>query len=78
MNQKGFTIRLTTDQNFRYQQNLQQAGVAVVVMIAPTNRLSELIPLISNVCDVLNTMTSREVIEITNLGLSILIEITRI
>jgi hypothetical protein len=40
MSQEGFSILLTTDQNLRYQQNLQQAGVAVVVMVAPSNRLS--------------------------------------
>jgi predicted nuclease of predicted toxin-antitoxin system len=34
MSQEGFTVLLTTDQNLHYQQNLQQAGVAVVVMIA--------------------------------------------
>lgn len=33
MSQEGFTILLTTDQNLRYQQNLQQAGVAVVVLL---------------------------------------------
>jgi PIN like domain len=45
MNQEGFTILLTTDQNLRYQQNLQQAGVAVVVLVAPSNKLSDLLPL---------------------------------
>jgi len=37
MSQEGFTILLTTDQNLRYQQNLQQAGVAVVVLVASSN-----------------------------------------
>lgn len=36
MAQEGYTILLTTDRNLRYQQ-LQQAGVAVVVLIAPSN-----------------------------------------
>ncbi|MEA5532840.1 hypothetical protein [Crocosphaera sp. XPORK-15E] len=30
MSQNGFTILLTTDQNLRYEQNLQQIGVAVI------------------------------------------------
>lgn len=38
MNQEGFTLLLTTDQNLRYQQNLEQAGVAVVVLVAHSNR----------------------------------------
>ncbi|MDB9441663.1 hypothetical protein PN497_09860 [Sphaerospermopsis kisseleviana CS-549] len=37
---------LTTDQNLRYQQNLQQAGVAVLVLIALSNKLADLLPLI--------------------------------
>ncbi|PIG91714.1 DUF5615 family PIN-like protein [Gloeocapsopsis sp. IPPAS B-1203] len=64
MVQEGFTTLLTTDQNLRYQQNLLQAGVAVVVLIAPSNRLPDLIPLIPDVCNVLNTLTLGEVIEV--------------
>ncbi len=44
MAEEGFTILLTTDQNLRYQQNLQQAGVSVIVLIAPSNRLPDLLP----------------------------------
>ncbi len=65
MNQAGFTILLTADQNLRYQQNLQQAGVAVVVMVASSNRLSDLLPLIPSVRSALDTITTGEVFEIT-------------
>jgi hypothetical protein len=64
MNQKGFTVLLTTDQNLRYQQNLQQAGVSVVVLVASSNRLPDLIPLIPDVRNVLNMITPGEVIEV--------------
>lgn len=64
MSQNGFTILLTTDQNLRYQQNLQQGEIAVIVLVAPTNKLSDLLPLISDVRHILNTITSGEVIEI--------------
>jgi hypothetical protein len=64
MNQEGFTILLTTDQNLRYQQNLQQTGVAIVVLVAPSNRLPDLIPLIPDVRNVLNIITSGKVIEV--------------
>jgi PIN like domain len=64
MSQEGFTILLTTDQNLRYQQNLQQTGVAVVVLVASSNRLPALIPLIPDVRNVLNTITPGEVIEV--------------
>ena len=64
MKQEQFTILLTTDQNLRYQQNLKQAGVAIVVMVAPSNRLPDLIPLIPQVCGVLETIVPGEVIEV--------------
>jgi hypothetical protein len=64
MNQEGFTILLTTDQNLRYQQNLEQAGVAVVVLIARSNRLPDLVPLIPDVRSVLDTIAPGEVIEV--------------
>jgi hypothetical protein len=56
MIQESFTILLTTDQNLRYQQNLQQAGVAVVVLVASSNRLPDLLPLIPSVRSLLETI----------------------
>jgi PIN like domain len=64
MIQEGFTILLTTDQNLRYQQNLQQARVAVIVLVASSNRLPDLVPLIPDVRKALNTVTLGEVIEV--------------
>jgi hypothetical protein len=64
MSQESFTILLTTDQNLRYQQNLQQAGVAVVVLVAPSNRLSDLLPLLPDARNVLNTIVPGAVIEV--------------
>lgn len=64
MAQEGFTILLTTDQNLRYQQNLQQAGVAVIVLVASSNRLPDLIPLLLLAHDVLNTISPGEVVEV--------------
>ncbi|WP_190241028.1 hypothetical protein [Nostoc sp. 'Peltigera membranacea cyanobiont' 210A] len=40
----------------RYQQNLQQAGVAVVVLVASSNRLPDLLPFIPSVRSVLATV----------------------
>ncbi len=64
MSQEGFTILLTTDQNLRYQQNLKQTGVAVIVLVAPSNRLPDLLPLISEARNVLNAIAPGEVIEV--------------
>jgi len=65
MLQENFTILLTADRNLRYQQNLQQAGVAVVVLIASSNRLPDLVPLIPEVRNVLGTIAPGEVIEVS-------------
>lgn len=64
MVQESFTVLLTTDQNLRYQQNLQQAGVAIVVLVAPSNRLTDLVPLIPSVRSVLSTIAPGQVIEV--------------
>lgn len=64
MSQESFTILITTDQNLRYQQNLQQAGVAVVVLVARSNRMSDLVPLIPIVCTVLSAIAAGDVIEV--------------
>jgi predicted nuclease of predicted toxin-antitoxin system len=63
MSQEGFTILLTTDQNLRYQQNLEQAGVAVVVL-STENRLPDLVPLIPDVLSALSTIAPGQVIEV--------------
>jgi hypothetical protein len=67
MSREGFTTLLTTDQSLRYQQNLQQAGVAVVVLVARSNRLPALVPLIPDVCSILDTLAPGDVIEIGSL-----------
>lgn len=64
MNQEAFTVLLTTDQNLRYQQNLEQAGVSVIVLVARSSRSPDLVPLIPDVRNVLNTIAPGEVIEV--------------
>jgi hypothetical protein len=64
MTQESFTILLTADRNLRYQQNLQEAGVAVVVLVAPSNRLPDLIPLMPKARNVLSAIAPGEVIEV--------------
>jgi hypothetical protein len=64
MQQEKFTALLTTDQNLRYQQNLSQAGVAIVVLVATTNKLIDLLPLVPEAIFALNSIIPGEVIEI--------------
>ena len=60
----GFQVLLTVDQNLRHQQNLTASGVAVVVMVAITNRLADLVPLIPDVEDVLSRILAGDVVEV--------------
>ena len=45
----GFEVLLTVDRNLRHQQNLAASSVSVLVMVASTNRLADLIPLAPSV-----------------------------
>ena len=40
-----FDVLLTNDQNMEHQQNLEQFDLAFVVLVAPTNDINELRPL---------------------------------
>ncbi|HEY9890618.1 MAG TPA: DUF5615 family PIN-like protein [Candidatus Sericytochromatia bacterium] len=64
MVQESFAVLLTTDQNLRYQQNLQQAAIAVIVLVAPSNRLPELVPLMPSVRSMLDELAPGTVIEV--------------
>ncbi len=61
---ENFGVFLTTDQNLRYQQNLCGLRVAVVVLVASTNKLHDLVPLMPTVCTVLETIQPRVVVEV--------------
>jgi len=62
----GFEVLLTVDQNIRHQQNLQAARVAVVVLVAPSDRLADLIPLIPSALASLGSVKPGDVVEITS------------
>ena len=66
MSEERFTILLTSDRNIKYEQNLQQAGIAVIVMVARTNRLPDLLPLIPKVRKALSSIAPGELIEVDN------------
>ena len=61
---ENFAVFLSTDQNLRYQQNFRGLQVAVVVLIAPTNRLDDLVPLMPTVRTVLGTIQPGVFVEV--------------
>ena len=42
----GFEVLVTSDQNLEFQQNLRKAQLFVVVLVAATNKLEDLLPLV--------------------------------
>ena len=51
-----FDALLTADQNIEFQQNLKTLPLAVVVLIADSNRLESLEPLLPDILEVLETL----------------------
>lgn len=43
---EAFDIFVTADQNLEFQQNFARVEIAVIVMIARTNRIQDLLPLV--------------------------------
>ena len=51
-----FDVFLTADQNLEFQQNMSDFDIAIVVLAAPSNRLSDLVPLAPRILEVLQSV----------------------
>ena len=56
-----FEIFLTADRNLSYQQDLSMFDIAIVVLVAPSNRLEDLRALVPRLLEVLPTAARRAV-----------------
>ena len=63
--EKHFEAFVTTDRNLSFQQNLTRFNIAVVVLVAPTNRLSDLHATVPPLLRVLPFVKNSEVPEIS-------------
>jgi hypothetical protein len=59
-----FDAFLTADQNLQYQQNLKTLPIAVVVLVARTNRIRDLRPLLPELLRVLSRLEPRTLIRV--------------
>ena len=59
-----FDPLLTADQNLEHQQNLGALPIAVVVVVASTNRIESLRPLIPTLLRTLETLAPRQLVHI--------------
>ena len=51
-----FDVFITADQNLEHQQNVAQFDIAVVILVAPSNRLPDLTPLLPKVRQLLESV----------------------
>jgi hypothetical protein len=63
-----FDVLLTVDQNIKHQQSLAELPIAVVVMVAASNRAKALLKLLPAVEQVLSTLKARSLVEVNDSG----------
>ena len=56
-----FDVLLTNDQNMEHQQNLKSFDLAFIVLVAPTNDIADLKPLMPAANEALKTIKSGEI-----------------
>ena len=59
-----FDALLTVDQGIEYQQNLSGLSISVVIMMAPSNDVDDLRPLLPGVEEALATLRPGEIIRV--------------
>ena len=60
----SFDLLLTADQNLEYPQNLNRLPVAVVVLVAPSNRIEQLRPLLLRLPNILASLRPRTLVRL--------------
>jgi predicted nuclease of predicted toxin-antitoxin system len=60
----GFQVFITVDQGFPYQQNLSSAKLGIVVIKAPSNRLTDLAVYLPEVVQILQTIRAGELVQV--------------
>ncbi len=59
-----FDVFLTVDQNLKYQQNLKNFNIAIILLIARNNRLKTLLPLMPEVREALSKIAKGDLVHI--------------
>ena len=61
----GFEVFLTADRSLQFQQNVAQLRLAVVVLIAPSNALDDLLPLVPRALAAISRSRPGRVVRVT-------------
>ncbi len=56
-----FDLFVTVDHGLRFQQNLDDSGLAVAILVAPSNRVERLAPLVPIVLSAIESMAPGDV-----------------
>lgn len=59
-----FDVFLTSDQNLAFQQNISALPLAVIALVAPSNDIDDLRPLMPRVVEVIPTTTPGHLIQV--------------
>jgi len=59
--EREFDVFLTNDQSLEHQQNLKRFDLAVVVLVAVTNDIEDLKPLMPDANQAIKTISAREI-----------------
>lgn len=60
-----FEVLITVDKNIEYQQNASTLPVAIVILVAESNRLESLLPLIPNALKALEKIKTGDIVRIS-------------
>ena len=61
----GFDVFLTADRSLQFQQNLAKLRLAVVVLIAPSNALEDLLPLVPSALAAISRCRPGQVVRVS-------------
>ena len=62
--QAGFQAFLTLDQGIEYEQNLQHRTIGVVVILAKSSQLGDLLPHVPNIVEVLSSIQGGQLVKV--------------
>lgn len=60
----GFAVLVTGDKNMPFQQNIAKRKLAVLVMVAPSNAIEDLLPVVPNALAALSTIKAGQVVRV--------------
>ena len=60
----GYEVLVTTDQNLQYQQNLRNFKIGIIVLVAKSNRIDDLQPLVTEALNVMQGITAGKLVEV--------------